>query len=92
MNNDNGMSNELITLACILAVSIFLFFQIHSCPILDNKNNPFIVRQVKERYFNPQGTAKYYGRIQKDASFRPKPLILEKGRYNIGDTIFFYKR
>ena len=83
------MSDENKTFAVVLSILALalLFFYLHKTPPkLDDIKDPFIVKKV-QTYGNDR--AKYYGRTHKGSLFNPKPVILDRGRYTVGDIIYF---
>lgn len=81
---------ELGFFIIVIIIIIFVLKSMHSAPILDNKLDPFIIKKIKacEVYENK---ARYFGKIQKSGMFSPKPIILDKNAFNVGDTIYIGK-
>ena len=83
--------NFVMIIACICVILItWIFLSFGSSPILDNKEDPFIVRKISTCWWTP-GHARYYGKKQKAPLTSPKSIILEIGKYNVGDTILLKK-
>ena len=78
----------LKVIAVFILFLILMFNCVHTSPILDDKKSPYIVKKVKDTWIYT-GKARYYGKAYSGEMFCPKPLILDIGRYNIGDTIYF---
>ena len=78
--------NKPLIVALSFLVLVFILFIFYRTPAkLDDLNDPFIVRKVQSH----SGQAKYYGQSHQSSFFGSNPIILDKGRYTVGDTIYF---